>query len=145
MATHYGTAVLPARPYKPKDKAKAEVAVQIVEHWILAHLRHRTFFSLAELNTAIDELLPALNERPFQGRTESRRDLFEALDRPALKPLPSDDYDYAEWRKAKNACLFAERLLGLPTRRLLIDQLLPLGLVTSLAHVLLLLVNAGAG
>ena len=101
MATHYGTAVLPARPYKPKDKAKAEVAVQVVERWILARLRHRTFFSLAELNAAIAELLVELNERPFQGRTESRRDLFEALDRPALKALPQDDYEYAEWRKAK--------------------------------------------
>ena len=101
MATHYGTAVLPARPYKPKDKAKAEVVVQVVERWILARLRHRTFFSLAELNAAIAELLVELNERPFQGRTESRRDLFEALDRPALKALPQDDYEYAEWRKAK--------------------------------------------
>jgi transposase len=101
MAAHYQTAVLPARPYKPKDKAKAEVAVQVVERWILARLRHRTFFSLAELNSAIAELLPALNERPFQGRTQSRKDLFETLDRPALKPLPKNDYEYAEWRKAK--------------------------------------------
>lgn len=101
MAAHYATAVLPARPYKPKDKAKVEVGVQIVERWILARLRHHTFFSLADLNTAIAELLPALNERPFQGRTESRKDLFETIDRPALKPLPRDAYEYAEWRKAK--------------------------------------------
>ena len=101
MAAHYGTAVLPARPYKPKDKAKVEVAVQIVERWILARLRHHTFFSLAELNAAISELLPALNDRPFQGRRESRRDLFDAIDRPALKPLPCAPYEYAEWRKAK--------------------------------------------
>lgn len=101
FAAHYGTAVLPARPYKPKDKAKAEVGVQVVERWILARLRHHTFFSLAELNAAIAELLPTLNERAFQGRTESRRDLFETIDRPALKPLPRDAYDYAEWRKAK--------------------------------------------
>jgi len=101
MAAHYGTAVLPARPYKPKDKSKVEVAVQIVERWILARLRHHTFFSLAELNAAIKALLPALNERPFQGRTESRRGLFETIDQPALKPLPRDTYDYAEWRKAK--------------------------------------------
>jgi transposase len=101
LAAHYGTAVLPARPYKPKDKAKAEVGVQVVERWILARLRHHTFFSLAELNAAIAELLPTLNERAFQGRTESRRDLFETIDRPALKPLPRDAYDYAEWRKAK--------------------------------------------
>ncbi len=101
LATHYHTAVLPARPRKPKDKAKAEVAVQVVERWILARLRHHTFFSLAELNQAIRELLPALNERPFQKRTESRRDLFEMLDRPALKPLPEVPYEYAEWRKVK--------------------------------------------
>ena len=101
LAAHYGTAVLPARPYKPKDKAKAEVAVQVVERWILARLRHRTFFSLAELNTAIAELLPELNQRPFQGRSESRQDLYEALDRPALRPLPADGYEYAEWRRAK--------------------------------------------
>jgi transposase len=101
MAAHYDTAVLPARPYKPKDKAKVEVAVQVVERWILARLRHHTFFSLAELNAAIAELLPALNERPFQGRSESRKELFEAIDRPALKPLPRAPYEYAEWCKAK--------------------------------------------
>jgi len=99
MAAHYGTAVLPARPYKPKDKAKAEV--QVVERWVLARLRHRTFFSLAELNAEIAGLLVELNERPFQGRSESRKDLYESLDRPALKPLPQDDYEYAEWRRAK--------------------------------------------
>lgn len=101
LAAHYQTAVLPARPYKPKDKAKAETAVLLVERWILARLRHRTFFSLAELNRAISELLPALNERPFQGRSESRQSLFEALDRPALRPLPAAPYEYAEWRKAR--------------------------------------------
>ena len=101
MAAHYGTAILPARPYKPKAKVKAEVAVQVVERWILARLRHQTFFSLAALNAAIAEPLPALNERSFQGRAESRRDLYETLDRPALKPLPRDDYAYAEWRRAK--------------------------------------------
>lgn len=99
MAAHYQTAVLPARPYKPKDKA--EVGVQVVERWILARLRHHTFFSLAELNRAIANLLAELNERPFQGREESRKDLFDAIDRPALKPLPQDDYEYAEWRKVK--------------------------------------------
>ena len=101
LAAHYQTAVLPARPYKPKDKAKAEAAVLLVERWILARLRHRMFFSLAELNTAIADLLPALNQRPFQGRSESRQSLFEALDRPALRPLPATPYVYAEWRKAR--------------------------------------------
>lgn len=101
LAAHYQTAVLPARPYKPKDKAKAEAAVLLVERWILARLRHQTFFSLAELNAAITDLLPALNQRPFQGRIESRQSLFEALDRPALRPLPATPYVYAEWRKAR--------------------------------------------
>jgi len=101
FARHYDTAVLPTRPRKPQDKSKVEVAVQIVERWILAALRHHQFFSLAELNTAIGHLLPELNDRPFQGRAESRRDLFEALDRPALRELPEDGYEYADWRHAK--------------------------------------------
>lgn len=84
-----------------KDKAKAEAAVLLVERWILARLRHQTFFSLAELNAAIARLLPALNQRPFQGRSESRQSLFETLDRPALRPLPATPYVYAEWRKAR--------------------------------------------
>ncbi len=75
--------------------------MQVVERWILARLRHRQFFSLAELNRAIADLLPTLNERPFQGRTESRRTLYEAIDRPTLKPLPRDEYEYAEWLRAK--------------------------------------------
>ncbi|WP_117319733.1 IS21 family transposase, partial [Chromatocurvus halotolerans] len=101
MAAHYHTAILPARPRKPKDKAKAEVAVQIVERWILARLRHQTFFTLAELNRAIAALLPDLNNRPFQGQDVCRRDLYERLDAPALKPLPLAPYEYAEWCKAK--------------------------------------------
>ena len=101
LARHYQTAVLPARPYKPRDKAKAEAAVLLVERWIMARLRHRTFFSLAEVGSAIGELLPALNQRPFQGRTDSRRSLFEALDRPALRALPGAPYVYAEWRRAR--------------------------------------------
>ena len=101
LARHYGTAILPARPYKPKDKAKAEVGVQVVERWILARLRHHTFFSLAELNQAIDELLADLNERPFQKLPGCRRSAFELLDQPTLKPLPAVPYEYAEWKQAK--------------------------------------------
>jgi transposase len=101
LARHYGTAILPARPYKPKDKAKAEVAVQVVERWVLARLRHQRFFSLSELNGAIAELLADLNARPFQKLPGSRRDLFEQLDRPALKALPAQPFEYAEWRHAK--------------------------------------------
>ena len=101
LARHYGTTILPARPYKPKDKAKAEVAVQVVERWILARLRHRTFFFLDELNSAIRGLLGELNNRPLQRQKVSRRELFETLDQPALRPLPSSPYEYAQWKKAK--------------------------------------------
>jgi transposase len=100
LARHYGTAILPARPYKPKDKAKAEVAVQLVERWILARLRHHTFLSLAELNDAIATLLVELNERPFQKLPGSRKSQFETIEQPALKPLPASPYDYAEWKQA---------------------------------------------
>lgn len=81
--------------------ASPEAAVLLVERWILARLRHHTFFTLASLNQAIRELLEDLNRRPFQGREESRRDLFQAIDRPVLRPLPETPYEYAEWRKAK--------------------------------------------
>lgn len=97
MLAHYGTAAVPARPYKPRDKAKAEVGVQLVERWILARLRHRRFFSLQQLNRAIRELLTDLNDRPFKKLPGSRRSQFEELDKPALRPLPSSRYEYAEW------------------------------------------------
>lgn len=101
LARHYGTAILPARPRKPKDKAKVEVAVQVVERWILARLRHYTFFFLSDLNTAIRRLLQEMNARPLQRQRVSCRDLFETLDRPALRHLPSSPYEYAQWKKAK--------------------------------------------
>jgi transposase len=101
MAAHYGMAILPARVRKPRDKAKVEVAVQVVERWILARLRNMTFFSLEELNRAIAALLPGLNERPFKKLPGSRRELFEQLDRPALKPLPAQAYVFATWKKAR--------------------------------------------
>jgi len=101
LAEHYGCGILPARVRKPKDKAKVEKGVQDVERRILAALRHRTFFTLPELNEAIGELLFQYNERPFQKLPGSRRSLFEQLDRPALRPLPAQPYEYAEWRKAR--------------------------------------------
>ena len=101
LAVHYGTAVLPARPRSPQDKAKVEAAVQNVGRWVLAPLRNHRFFSLSEVREAIAPLLAALNERPFQKIAGSRRSLFEDLDRPALKPLPAERYEYAEWRKAR--------------------------------------------
>ena len=101
MAAHYDTAILPARPRKPRDKAKVEVGVQVVERWILARLRNRRFFSLAEANQAIHELLEALNGRVTKHLGASRRQLFEALDGPALKPLPSEPFPYAEWKRRR--------------------------------------------
>ncbi len=101
LATHYSTAVIPARVRKPKDKAKVEVGVQVVERWILACLRHRRFFSLSELNESIRELLERLNNRPFKKLPGTRRSQFEALDQPALKALPTQRFEYAEWRKVR--------------------------------------------
>jgi transposase len=101
MASHYGTAIMPARPRKPKDKPKAEAAVLLVERWILAALRHRKFFSLAEINQEIGRLLQRLNEKPFQKLEGSRKSLFERIDKPALRPLPPTQYEFARWRIAK--------------------------------------------
>lgn len=101
MATHYRSAVIPARSRKPRDKAKVETGVQIVQRWIMASLRHRTFFSLAEANRAIRERLEWLNQRPFRKFPGSRRELFEELDRPALRPLPERPYEFATWKTAK--------------------------------------------
>jgi transposase len=100
LVNHYGTVVLPARVRRPKDKAKVETGVQIVERWILARLRNRQFFGLGQLNRAIAELLEDLNNRPFQKLPGSRKSAFESLDRPALGPLPSEPYQFAEWKKA---------------------------------------------
>ena len=100
LAAHYGTAVLPARPRRPTDKAKAETGCQIVERQIMAPLRNHTFFSLDELRGEVEPLLEALNEKPFQKLPGSRRSWFEEVDVPALKPLPSERYEYAEWRKS---------------------------------------------
>jgi transposase len=101
MAAYYGTVVIPTRPNKPRDKGKAENAVQVVERWIMAPMRNRTFFSLYEVNQAIRETLTELNNKPFQKLEGTRRTLYEKVDKPALKPLPGRRYEYAEWRKAK--------------------------------------------
>lgn len=101
MARHYGVAVIPARVRKPRDKAKVENHVQSVERRILAPLRNRRFFSLAECNQAIAQLLDELNNRPFQKMPGNRRQLFEEVDAPALRPMPAIPYIYAEWRKAR--------------------------------------------
>jgi transposase len=101
MASHYGTAVIPARPYKPRDKSKVEVGVQVVQRWILARLRNRRFFSLAELNQAIRELVDQLNDRPMRGWGTTRRALYEQFDRPALRELPPTPYEYATWKRCR--------------------------------------------
>jgi len=101
MAQHYGTVVIPTRICKPKDKAKVESAVLVAERWILAALRNHTFFSIEELNKAIAEKLQELNSRKFKKMDGSRRSLYETIDRPALKALPSIPYVYAECKKAR--------------------------------------------
>ena len=102
MAAYYDTAILPARPRRPRDKAKVEQAVLIVERWLLGRLRHRTFYSLAEVNAAIGELMTHLNEeRPIRRLGVTRRQLLEQIDRPALKSLPSEPYEFSEWRTCR--------------------------------------------
>lgn len=101
FAAHYGTVVLPARPYKPRDKAKVEAGVQLVERWILARLRHQRFYRLAQLNAAIAGLLAQLNARAFKKLPGSRRQAFEALDRPALRPLPVTRYEVARFKSVR--------------------------------------------
>jgi len=101
FAQHYGTVIIPARVRKPRDKAKVEAGVLIVERWILAALRKYTFHTLAELNLAIRELLVKLNQRKFRKLDTTREKLFEELERPALKPLPPESFTFAEWKKAR--------------------------------------------
>ncbi|MCL4469340.1 MAG: IS21 family transposase [Deltaproteobacteria bacterium] len=101
MAYHYGTTVMPARVRKPRDKAKVEAGVQLVQRWIVARLRHETFFSLSALNTRIKELLIWFNDHPFKKLDGTRASFFERIDKPALRPLPIEAYEYAEWKKAR--------------------------------------------
>jgi transposase len=101
LAIHYGIGILPARPYRPRDKAKAEAGVQVVQRWVLAALRKRRFFSLADLNEAIAELVDKLNRRPFRKMPGSRADLYRSIDRPALQALPVQSFVFAEWKKAR--------------------------------------------
>ena len=103
LATHYGTAILPTRPRKPRDKAKVEVAVLIIERYVLARLRKQRFFSLVELNAAIRQIVADLNARVMRKLGVSRRELLETIERLALKGLPSEPYQYAEWRKCRVA------------------------------------------
>ena len=101
FAVQYGFGVVPTRPYKPRDKAVVESAVQVTQRWIVAALRNRKFFSLEEANRAIAELLHRLNHRPFRKREGSRASVFEELDRPALKPLPAEAFELSQWVRAR--------------------------------------------
>ena len=101
LAAHYGVAIMPARPLKPKDKSKAEVGVQIIERWILARLRHQSFFSLAELNVCIKALLIEVNNKPFKQLKGTRQQWFDSLDKPALLPLPKQAYQYTDIKTVK--------------------------------------------
>ena len=100
MASHYGVCVIPARPARPRDKAKVENGVLIAKRWILSVLRHRRFYTLADLNTAIGELLERLNNRALRKLKQSRRELFVLFDQPNALPLPQKAYEYAEWKIA---------------------------------------------
>ena len=101
LAHHYGVGVLPARPRKPRDKAKVEAAVRFAQTYILGRLRRQTFFSLAECNAAIAAAVEAMNSRPMRKLGVSRRELFEKIEREALCPLPETDWEFAEWRRAR--------------------------------------------
>jgi hypothetical protein len=101
MASHCGVGVLPARPRKPRDKAKVEAGVRFAQSYILGRLRHQTFFSLAEANQAIAAVLEPLDGKVMRRLGLSRWQLFDTVDRPALAPLPGDDYEFAEWRLAR--------------------------------------------
>lgn len=103
LAAHYGTAILPARPRKPRDKAKVEVAVQVGERWILARLRNQRFFSLETLNAAIRDLLADANTRVMRSHGASRADLFASLDRPHLRALPEQAFEFARWKTCRVA------------------------------------------
>ena len=112
MAAHYGTAILPARPYKPRDKAKVEAAVLLVQRWIIARLRNRRVFSLEELNAAIRAEVVRLNARVSRHLGASRQHLFDMLDRPAMQPLPPEPFVHADWRRATVGADYHVRLEG---------------------------------
>jgi transposase len=101
MALHYGVGVVPARPYKPRDKAKVESGVLLIERWIIAALRHHRFFSVINANKAVRELLERVNQKPFRKRPGSRASLFAELDKPALRALPAERFDMSQWTRAK--------------------------------------------
>ena len=124
LADHYGFVVLPTRVRKPRDKAKVEVAVLIVERFVLAKLRNRRFFSLDELNAEVRECVATINAKVMKKLAKSRRELLETIDRPALKELPSEPYRYAEWKRCGVA----------PDYHVEVDRSLLLGAVPAVAR-----------
>lgn len=139
FASHYNAAVVPARAYKPKDKAKAEGHVLVVERWIIFRLRKRIFTSLAELNAAISELLDDLNRRPFQKLPGNRLSAFESIDKPALRQLPARPYEYVEFRRGRvgmdRMVIVGDRSYSAPAH--LVNQMLDIRLtagVVELSH-----------
>jgi transposase len=116
MAVHYGAAVIPARAYRPRDKAKVEAAVLLCERWIMAKLRHQRFSSLAQLNRRIGGLLEAINEKPFKKLQGSRRTLFETIDRPALTPLPPSPTSSGDGNRSPATSTTTWRWTGTTTR-----------------------------
>ena len=121
LARHYGIAIVPARIRRPRDKSSVEAGVKQVERWVLAPLRHRRFFSHDEAKTAITEQIEAVNNRPFSPPREgSRRSLFEAIERAALKPLPAEPFVIGQWLTARVNifCGVAISVVSGPQRRL---------------------------
>ena len=94
LVQHYSTAIMPARGYKPKDKSLVEQGVKLMQRWLLARLRHTTFYSIAQLNHAINELMPLYRNKRMKRLGVSRQELFDSIDKPALKPLPATGYEY---------------------------------------------------
>jgi len=115
LAVHYGAGILPAQPYHARDKAKVEAGVQFVQRWVLAALRKRQFFSLAELNEAIGELIGKLNRRPFLKLPGTRKELYRSIDLPALQPLPAQPYVFAEWKRPASRSTITWIWSGIPT------------------------------
>lgn len=139
LSAHYDVAIIPARPGQPRDKAKVETGVLVAQRWILACLRNRVFFSLEELNDAIAELLERLNNRPFQKLEGCRRTAFEAIDRPAMRPLPPTRWEFALWKKARvnidYHVTYDHRLYSVPHQ--LVGEQVDLRITTTVVEIFL--------
>jgi transposase len=101
LAVHYGTAIMPARGFKPKDKSLVENGVKLAQRWLLARLRHETFYSIVQLNNRINALMPLYRNKKMKRLDVSRQELFDTIDKPALQPLPVNEYEYKEFKLLK--------------------------------------------